>query len=277
MNETPVLTSLVLTLHVAEPATVARHVGPASHGVLLRMIADADPDLAERLHRADHQRPFTCSTLLGGTPRGPSRHLDPEDELLLRYTGLNADVSAHLTRWVEAPPPQIEIHGTALHVTGATVDPEAHPWAGQTTYEKLAAPRLLPGTRPDPRAAIRFYAPTAFQSGGQTVPLPLPDLVYGGLVDKWNAFADVAVSEEMRRFAAECVAVSRYRLETHALRGRGNSLQIGFMGRCQFTALNKDRYWVGVMQMLTDYAFYAGVGYQTTMGMGQARRWQDDG
>jgi CRISPR-associated endoribonuclease Cas6 len=271
------LTSLVLTLHAEEPATVARHVGPASHGAFLALIADSDPDLAEQLHRADHQRPFTCSTLLGGKPRGPSRRLEPEDELLLRYTGLNADVSAHLLRWAEDPPPRIRIHSAELHVTGATVDPEVHPWAGRTTYEKLAAPRLLPGTRPDPRAALRFYAPTAFQSGGHTVPLPLPDLVYGGLVDKWNTFADVAVAEEMRRFAAECVAVSRYKLETHAIRGRGDALQIGFMGRCRFTALNQDRYWVGIMQMLTDYAFYAGVGYQTTMGMGQARRDGRDG
>ena len=271
------LTSLVLTLHAEEPATIARHVGPASHGAFLALIAESDPDLVEQLHRSDHQRPFTASTLLGGTPAGPSRHLDPADELLLRYTGLNAAVSQHLLRWAEDPPPAIRIHAAALRVTGATLDPDAHPWAGHTPYEKLAAPRLLPGKRPDPRAALRFYAPTAFQSSGRIVPLPLPDLVYGGLVDKWNTFADVAVSEEMRRFAAECVVVSRYRLETHAIRGRGGSLQIGFMGRCQFTALNHDRYWVGIMQMLTDYAFYAGVGYQTTMGMGQARRVECDG
>ena len=49
-------------------------------------------------------------------------------------------------------------------------------------------------------------------------------------------------------------------------------MQIGFTGRCGFTAFNDDRYWLGVIQLLTDYAFYAGIGYQTTMGMGQARR-----
>jgi CRISPR-associated endoribonuclease Cas6 len=49
-------------------------------------------------------------------------------------------------------------------------------------------------------------------------------------------------------------------------------VQIGFVGKCQYTALNRDRYWLGVIQLLTDFAFYAGIGYQTAVGMGQARR-----
>jgi len=44
------------------------------------------------------------------------------------------------------------------------------------------------------------------------------------------------------------------------------------VGYCRYTLLRADPYWVGVLQALTDYAFYAGVGYQTTTGMGQARR-----
>jgi len=266
------LTSLVLMLRADETVTIARNVGAAAHAVLLGLIAESAPELAERLHHSDQQRPFTCSSLVGGRPRGAMQELAPDQDLFLRYTGLTEEVSAHLRILSAAPPSRLQLLNAALNITAATLDPEVHPWAAQTTYEELAARWLRPGNAPERHTALRFVSPTAFRSGGRVVPLPLPDLVYGSLVNKWNAFANVAISEEVRRYADECMGVSRYRLETRAIRSRGGSMQIGFTGRCRFTAFNSDRYWLAVVQLLTDYAFYAGIGYQTTMGMGQARR-----
>ena len=266
------LTSLVFVLHTEKTVTIARNVGAASHAVFLSLIAELAPELAERIHRPDQQRPFTCSSLVGGRPRGAMQELAPDQDLFLRYTGLTEEVSAHLQNLAAAPPPKLQLLNAALNVTAATLDPDVHPWAGQATYEALAARRLRPGNAPERHTTLRFVSPTAFRSGGRVVPLPLPDLVYGSLVNKWNAFANVAISEEVRRYADECMGVSRYRLETRAIRSRGGSMQIGFTGRCRFTAFNSDRYWLAVVQLLTDYAFYAGIGYQTTMGMGQARR-----
>ncbi|MBC7228484.1 MAG: CRISPR system precrRNA processing endoribonuclease RAMP protein Cas6 [Thermoflexales bacterium] len=104
------------------------------------------------------------------------------------------------------------------------------------------------------------------------MPLPLPDLVYGSLVEKWNDFAPVAIPPEVRRFAQECVVISRYDLTTQAVPGKGEGMQIGFVGRCRYAVLRADPYWLGLLHALMDYAFYAGVGYQTTTGMGQVRR-----
>jgi len=266
------LTSLVLSLHTEAPVTVARHLGPASHAVFLKLIAEADADLAERLHTADTLRPFTCSTLVGGHARGAVQTLAPERAFFLRYTGLSDEVSAHLRRIAGDPPAELSLLDATLQVDGATLSPEEHPWAGETTYEALAAQRLLPGDAPERHVTLQFVSPTAFRSSGRVVPLPLPDLVFGSLVGKWNTFANVALSDEMRRYAEECMGVSRYRLQTQALRSRGGSMQIGFTGQCRFQAFNSDRYWLGVRHLLADYAFYAGIGYQTTMGLGQVRR-----
>ncbi len=275
------LTSLVLTLTTDHPLTFPAHLGRAqsgdfgraSHAAFLRLIAGADPALAERLHAPDERRPFTCSSLWGARRRGGD--LTPNTPVFLRYTGLTAEVSQHLQRLAAHPPTHIEIENVPLAVQQATLDPAAHPWAGQTTYEALAAQHLLPGAPPAPHVELEFAAPTAFRSGGLTVPVPLPGLVYGSLVDRWNAFAPVAVSEEVRRFAEECLAISRYELSTRAVPGKGEALRIGCVGRCRYVAVNRDRYWLGLIQLLTDYAFYAGVGAQTTMGMGQARRSQE--
>ena len=266
------LTSLVFTLTTEHPLTFPPHLGRASHAAFLRLVARSDPGLAEQLHLSNERRPFTCSNLWGLRRQGQGLVMEPGATAFLRYTGLSAPVSEHLQRWAEEPPPEIELDGAALTVQQATLDPALHPWAGQTSYEKLAAAHLLPAGRPDSRVELEFASATAFRSAGHVVPFPLPELVYGGLLGKWNDFAPVAVSEEMRRFAGEMVVVSRYRLKTVAFRAKSKSLQIGFVGRCRYTALNKDRYWLGVLQLLGEYAFYAGVGYQTTVGMGQVRR-----
>ena len=269
------LSSLVLALITDRPLTLPPYLGRASHAAFLQLVAQADPHMAERLHAPNERRPFTCSNLWGVRRQGQSLTLAPDTPAFLRYTGLTAEVSRHLQRLAEDPPSHVELEGARLAIQQTTLDPAIHPWAGQTTYENLAAGYLLPGEMPSHHAELEFASPTGFRSGGRTLPVPLPALVYGGLVEKWNDFAPVAVSEEVRRFAEECLAIGRYRLSTRAIAAKGKSVQIGFVGRCRYVALNKDRYWLGLIQLLTDYAFYAGVGYQTTAGMGQARRARD--
>ncbi len=266
------LTSLKLTLRSQRPERLPPYLGRAARAVLLKLIAEEDPDLVEALHAPNQRRPYTCSTIWGAPTQDGSLILEPDNTVHLRYTGLTPEISAHLRRLATEPPGSIDVEGACLRIDQATLDPEVDRWARETTYEALADDYLLASKSPERRAKLRFASPTAFRSGGQTVPVPLPDLVYGSLVDTWNAFSPVAVSEEARRFGAECLAISRYRLSTRAVSGKGGSVHIGFVGECQYTALRHDRYWQGVIQMLTDYAFYAGVGYRTTAGMGQARR-----
>lgn len=270
------LVSLVWILQVERRGVLPPDLGRASHALFLRHVAQRDAVLAERLHRPDERRPFTCSSLVGvqwESVAGERRSVVlPERSLFVRYTGLTAEVSEHLVEWAHSPPPAVEIEGMRLIVREATVDSAVHPWAGQTTYAALLARHLPPREPPARRLELEFFSPTAFHSGGRNVPLPLPDLVYGSLVEKWNDFAPVAVSPQVRRFAQEGVAISWYNLFTQVVMGKGAGRQIGFVGRCRYTVLRADPYWQGVLELLTDYAFYAGVGYQTSQGMGQVRR-----
>ncbi len=270
------LTSLVITLETERRATLPPHLGRASNAIFLKWVAQRDPDLAARLHAPDDRRPFTCSSLMGArTDRVSGKAITvitPGQPLFLRYTGLTAEVSEHLARWAESPPSEVEIEGVRLIVRGATLDPAVHPWAGQTTYQTLFRNSLPPREHLPRYLELEFCSPTTFHSKGRNVPLPLPELVYGSLAEKWNSFSPVAVSPEVRRFAEECIAISRYDLSTRAVPGKGEGIQIGFTGYCRYATLRPDPYWVGVLELLTNYAFYAGVGYQTTTGMGQARR-----
>lgn len=266
------LTSLKLTLRSERPERLPPHLGRAARAVLLNLIAEEEPALADELHSSSHLRPYTCSTIWGAPTRNGSVMLEPGNTVHLRYTGLSGAVSDHLRRLAKDPPSHINVEGALLAIEGATVDPVEDSWAGRTTYETLAEDYLLAPRKPVRRVRLRFVAPTAFRSGGKTVPVPLPGLVYGSLVDKWNAFSSIPLSDEARAFTEQCLAMSRYRLSTRAVAGKGGSVHIGCVGDCQYTALRRDAYWQAVVELLTEYAFYAGVGYRTTAGMGQARR-----
>jgi len=266
------LTSLVIELRAPETATLPGHVGRASHALFLRLLAADAPERAEALHSGEGLKPFTCSSLAGGRRQGKVMTLKPDQLCFIRFTAFEAGLSGWLASLPGRLPEMVELDGQPFKVVRATTDPASHPWAAQSTYPDLSGPYLLGRQAPEPRIEFDFVSPTAFRSGGHTVPLPQPDQVFGSLLDKWNAYAPVALPEETRRFAGECLALSRYRLSTQVVAFKEGGLQVGFVGPVRYAALNHDRYWLSVLQTLADFAFYAGVGYQTTTGMGQARR-----
>lgn len=70
------------------------------------------------------------------------------------------------------------------------------------------------------------------------------------------------------------MAISRFWLRSRAWNAKQSRAQIGFVGMVMFAALNRDRYWLGLMNVLADYAFFAGVGYQTRRAWGSAGGWR---
>jgi CRISPR-associated endoribonuclease Cas6 len=82
----------------------------------------------------------------------------------------------------------------------------------------------------------------------------------------------VPLDPELRRFAAERVAISRYWLESRPVPTKNGAVRIGGVGQVTFTALDDDRYGVAALNILADFALYSGVGVQTATGMGQCRR-----
>jgi CRISPR-associated endoribonuclease Cas6 len=272
------LTSLVLQVEARNSGGLPASLGRAAQALLLRLVREQDAVLAATLHADNAQRPYTVSDPVLGRRQAAGRTVQPGDTGWLRFTGLTEDVSGCLTRLTAQPPAEIDLDGFPLQVVAATLDATAHAWASQTDYRTLAARYLLDDTpQIAPRVEMYFASPTTFRSSGRYVPLPLPELVFGSLLDRWQAFAPVALSPEVRRFAAAAVVVTRYALHSQCVRGKEDVMHIGFTGRVAFTALNRDRYWLSVLNLLAAYAFYSGVGYGTATGMGQVRSVQRRG
>jgi CRISPR-associated endoribonuclease Cas6 len=269
------LISLLLTLRPLDSdrpaASLPTWWGRASQALALQIFDQLDPTLAAALHDGSSLRPFTASTLMGRMNEG---RLDPQGSYALRFTGLTQPVSQLLASAVQPGGPLAP--GASLQLDYQSFQVEAlqtgdHLWAGQAGYSELAAAALA-GEAPR-QIGFLLASPTSFRSAGKQVPLPLPELLFGSLVDRWNAFAPLAFPAEVRRYAQECLAVARYSLRTRPVGAKEGGARVGALGQISYVTLNYDRYWMGVLAVLADFARYGGIGGGTAMGLGQARRW----
>lgn len=272
------LLSLVLTLQPAAPWPADRPLpgwwGRAAQALFLHLVAAVDPDLAARLHddTGDAVRPYTASTLMGRTP---DRSLDPAGHYLLRFTCLTPDLTAVLLQAAQpggrlAPGAAVELEYHPFTILEVASEPQSQPWAAQASYAGISAPRLI-GEAPPRQIGLQFTSPVTFHSAGVNFPFPRPDLVFGSLLERWNAFSPLAFPPEARRYAAECLAINKYDLQTRPVPFKNGALRIGAVGRIAYTAVNYDRYWLGILHTLAAFAPFSGVGQGSAVGMGQCR------
>ena len=268
------LLSLVLTVEPLEipPARTEfpRWWGRAAQAALLDVVAGRDEALAAGLHEESSLRPYTVSNLLGRFERKGGAPLTGQT-YSLRWTALRPELTGLLLRFAEtATGTTLELDHVPFRVLAAAHKAEDKPWAASESYAALAS-RYLPGVDVPRRVTFQFTSPVVFKSGGISHPLPAPELVFGSLLEKWNAFAPLAFGPELRRFAQECLAVSRFDLKSRQVPLKDGGLRIGAVGQVTFTATNSDKFWLGQLHTLAAFAQFSGLGAGAAQGLGQAR------
>lgn len=267
------LISILLTLRAEQNTTLPAHLGRANYAATLAALQALDPALGPAVHDGEGPKPLTCSGLLPARGYRGEVSIAAGEQYAVRISGLTPLVGQALeAALLHTPPATWVLADHPFAVVDACCDAARDGRSGRTTYEALAAAQLLQPGSPPRRVSLAFHSPTSFQSRGMHVPVPLPNLVFGSLVDRWNAFSPVTLSPEVRRFGEEMVALSNFRLESEVVLQKSGAPQIGSVGRATYTALGGDRYWLATMQMLADFALYSGVGVKTTTGMGQVWR-----
>ncbi len=267
------LVSLCLVLEARRPALLPPTWGRAAQGLFLKKARELDGVLADRLHVPQAgPRPYT----IGFSHHGRSGLGKPE--VWLRITGLDERTSRRLLEMIREPGhfDFLRLFTAEFELKKVCRHPEEHPWAGEGSFMELYnnwVARAKEGDLPE-TIHLEFHSPTAFSVSGSQwdLPLPLPRLVFQSLWNKWAAFAPVPLklsSEDVGRY----VGIKRHRLETRMLHFGGAVKQVGFIGECEF-AIRRE---AGVefsraINLLADFAFFAGVGKKTSWGMGQVRR-----
>lgn len=275
----PGLFATVVRLRALERGNVAAAQGHQAHAAFLEILRTVDAELAAQLHGAGGRQPFTVSPLHGfrHAPEDGRVWVTPDDDLWTRFTLLDSmlfrTVTAHFLQGTAQS--EIQIGPVRFLATSLVSTSGSDSWAGYTSFGQLAGGGGMAGGLEALRnsATLIFASPTAFSFGKRKIPLPLPDLVFGSLLKKWNTFSPVQLPVNLLGLFREQLVISEVRNLNTQMLDFGRYKEKGFTGRVTFEALG---HWgaeeLRALNALAGFAFYAGVGYKTTMGMGLTRR-----
>ncbi len=270
------LYSALLELQAQHEAWLPATMGHQIHAMFHQLIARVDPALSDRLHDEQGHRPFTLSSLLGAVLQGNHAALAPGKTYQVRVTLLDG---GHLwgclsTLFLEGGPCEVRLGEAKLLLTRLVSTPasDSTGWAGRTSWQELVS------TPTHYTITLSFTSPTAFNiSGNYFALVPEPILVWESLIRSWNAYAPDPLHIErqvLRDTLRHHITITACDLSTHILH-YPKYAQKGFTGTCTYH-LPQEEEQAAQLTRLAAFARFAGVGYKTTMGMGQVRMEETD-
>ncbi|WP_084668886.1 CRISPR system precrRNA processing endoribonuclease RAMP protein Cas6 [Spirulina major] len=234
-----------LSIRITARDPFPKDVNRACHALVLDWVRQANPDLSAALHNGARS-PFRLNTRLDGQKRNLYLYISLwQGELLAPLLwGLQAQLGQGLT--VTKLPCCLDTHVKSVY---------------QGTWEGLAAT--------EPSAALKFqlFSPTSFKQGGVVQPFPLPDVVFRGLWQRWNAFAPAAVQLPAVEWSG---MVAAYDLKTVPLYLNGVT-EIGATGWIIYQFRDPEQ--AAIASILASFATLVGIGRKTPWGMGHVA-WQ---
>ena len=267
------LLSTVFRLRPTVDVLLPMTLGNAVYTAMLQLLGEHDQSLAAQLHDTNGPKPLTTSPLQGPvTVVDKQVRVHSDQEYWVRVTSLEERLTQALLAIESHPPATIRLHAGQFSVVQVSSQRQDHAWAMRMPYDALYATALHGETRARPQVTMVFESPTAFRSQGQTLLFPLPRLVFGSLVQRWNRYASQLLDEGLLDALDMGLDVDRYTLKTQMQNFGRYQLQAGFVGQCTFgvrKGVPAEVVWG--MRLLAGFAFFAGVGYRTTMGTGQVR------
>lgn len=280
--------SAVLKFRAVDQSILPRTHGKKIHGAFLSMVREHDARLGWRLHKGNESRLFTLSQIFGEREILATSILVKKDaQCFVRVTSLDGELRGYLENLKSSAGLLWTLCESNFVLEEVITDEERHELAGESSFESLSA--LWGGPNVSSPSSIRFdfTSPTCFRSGDVNLLFPTPAILFETLADRWKQaapepFASQIASEisdllktnvsdhrAKPRQIDEIVFVEQYRLATNML-DFGEFRRIGFSGDLTLSfAPGVPQPWKNLVALLSEFAVFAGVGYQTTMGMGQ--------
>lgn len=285
------LQSIAVQIRPAALAVIKGHMGRAVQQFALSSIFEPySSQLSAQLHDENKVKPYTTSGLFRPETTQPLRSGQHQNtSTWFRITGIGDEINDALDQWCKKAPAKIEIDNQLWWVDRLIPPAETTPWTAQTTIQSLIQAHR--DALPQRTIKLIFASPTAFRSESLPVPFPLPKLLFRSLADRWNAFIpqEHRLGEEIFTFAEQFIEITDFSGETEKVMLKGevftgfvggvkyhvNASNAGFVKRFpeearKFTKIHVDL--SRAVAMLTDFAFFCGVGIKPTAGMGMTQK-----
>lgn len=274
------LHAIVINLIAQEAGTLPGTVGELAHAAFYAAVDAVDPALAAQIHDAQQRKAFSLSPLYGywQSPETGRVQVSAGQPGWLRLGLLDEELFAvfmqHiLYSGITGGAASIRLGRIPFTITEALGAPGSHPWVGYTSWEELASLEATPA-----RWVVEFLSPTAIRWGeadnkARRVEIfPLPRLAIASLRTLWDRTTGDAWGRDFEEWVERNIAVGRvWHWESQPFPYQKQTY-VGGMGKLEYRVLDpRNRANVAHFHRLLTLAFYAGVGYKTTHGLGQMR------
>lgn len=274
------LHAIVINLIAQEAGSLPGTVGELAHAAFYAAVDAVDPALAQQIHDAQSRKAFSLSPLYGywQSPQDGRIHVSAGQPGWLRLGLLDeaifgAFMQHILYSGITGGEASIRLGRIPFTITEALGAPGSHPWVGYTTWQELAALDDVPE-----RWVVEFLSPTAIRWGEadnktRRVELfPLPRLTIASLRTMWDRVTGDQWGRDFEEWVERNIVVGRvWQWQTEPFAYRQQSY-IGGTGKLEYRVLDdRNQANVAHFNRLLQLAFYAGVGYKTTHGLGQMR------
>ncbi|NJN82979.1 MAG: CRISPR system precrRNA processing endoribonuclease RAMP protein Cas6 [Caldilineaceae bacterium] len=270
------LHALVVKLTALDAGALPGSTGELAHAAFYAAIAAVDPALSAQMHDAQNRKDFSLSPLYGywQSPADKRIHVNPGQEGWLRIGLLNDRLfGLFMQHLLQSSRPSIRLGSVHFAITEVLGSPGSHPWVGYMTVDQLRALDERPS-----RWTLQFESPTAIRwgeadNGTRRVELfPLPRPAIAGLRSRWDKLTGDTWGRDFEEWVERNVAIGRvWQWETQPFPYQKQSY-VGGLGKLEYRCLDPSNHAnVAHFNRLLHLAFFAGIGYKTTHGLGQVR------
>ncbi len=278
MNQS--LHAIVINLIAQESGTLPGTVGELAHAAFYSAVDAVDPALAAQIHDAQARKAFSLSPLYGywQNPQNGRIQVNAGQPGWLRLGLLDEELFGvfmqHiLFSGITGGEASIRLGRIPFTITEALGNPGSHPWVGYTSLAQLAALTATPD-----RWVVEFASPTAIRWGEadnhtrRVEIFPLPRLAIASLRTRWDKLTGDSWGIAFEEWTERNITVGRiWEWRTEPFRYQ-KQIYVGGVGRLEYRVLDgRNQANVAHFNRLLQLAFYAGIGYKTTHGLGQVR------
>lgn len=264
--------SLVLNLLPRSPIPKTHLNGHHLHALFLELVHSVDPELAKTLHQQSSEKAFTLSPLQVDSRSNVLKfqydRAIPEGSVCWwRISLLDETLFGKLAHlWLTLNPEQAwQLGASELQVVSVLGTPQSdQSWANFVPYPQL----YDQASDQNRHIHLRFFTPTAFRVTDYDCALPTKELVFQSLLRRWNKYSLIPFTQDL----INPIYPSFFKIQTSMVMDRRSKF-IGCLGDITFQILGEvDPVMIRQINTLADFAFFAGVGRKTPMGMGMVRR-----